>query len=652
MWFSLILALSLNLSSAVLPLANQEKAEKAPPPREHHEVVVTATRLEIPPRQVASSITLLTAESLARGKKSTLVEVLEGVASVSVTQSGGPGGASSVFIRGANSEHTLFLIDGVELNDPMNPSRSFDLAHLTLQNVDRVEVLRGPQSPLYGSDALGGVINVITRQGSDEPTVSLTSSAGSYGTMTSRGEITGSAKGVRFSLGLQHWATKGVSAASSFYHGNSEPDGTRNLSLSARLSYSPIKNVEVDFIARSTLARVDIDNFGGSYGDDPNHIQDYRHFLYRAQVRSLTLKNRWEQKLSLALVSSRRNYDNPADEMHPQESEAGHFESRSLKLDWQNNLFLHPSHTLTLGLEREQEGGQSDYVMRAAWGEYRSDFPHQKAATTGFYIQDYFRSLDRFFVTFGFRFDHHSRGEDAFTYRLAPAYIWPRMGTKLKGSVGTGFKSPSLYQLYAPGTFYGPIGNPHLKPEKCSGWDIGVEQPIANERVQLRLALAYFQNQFKDLISYDVSRGYVNIGQAESRGVEAEAELRSDKGFSMNVAYIRMEARDKTKNEELLRRPKERFCVALGYSMHNRWSFSFSFHYTGKRRDIDYSGWLAREVILRGYGLLNGVISCAPRPKVELFIKLDNILNTRYETIYGYGTLGFSAQAGVTFKII
>lgn len=651
MWFALIFTLSLNLSSALLPRMNQEKVEKAPLASEHHEVVVTATRLETPPREVASSIAVLTSEYLDRAKKSTLTEVLEGIASLSVVQNGGPGGASSVFIRGANSEHTLFLVDGVELNDPINPSRSFDLAHWTLENVERVEILRGPQSPLYGSDALGGVIHIITRQGSGRPTLRLTSSTGSYGTITSRGEITGSMRGVRFSFGLHHWATKGVSAANSSYPGNSEPDGTKNVSLSARLSFSPMKNFEFDFVARSTLARIDIDNFGGSYGDDPNNIQDYRHLLGRAQIRSLLHNNRWEQKFSISLIGARRVHDNLPDEDHPGESESGHFQSQSLKIDWQNNLFLHPSHTLTLGIEREQENGQSEYLMRAAWGEYRSDFPLQKAALTGFYFQDYFSSADRLFATIGFRYDHHSRGADAFTYRVAPAYIWPKTKTKWKGSIGTGFKSPSLYQLYAPKTFYGPIGNLSLKPEKCLGWDIGVEQPFSGERAELRLALTYFHNRFKDLISYDWARGYVNIGQAESRGVEIEAEVRSVEGFSIHVAYIRMEARDKVKNEELLRRPKNRLCASAGYSLAGRLNFSFSLYYTGKRRDIDYSGSTAREVILQGYTLLNGVISSPLSPKVELFLRLDNILNARYETVYGYGTLGFSAQGGVTFKL-
>lgn len=651
MGFPLWLVFGLTLSLSLPPGANPEENKKIQVRGEHYEIVVTATRLEIPAREVANSMTVLTAAFLERTKKTSLAEALESVAGISLSQSGGPGAATSVFLRGANSEHTLFLVDGVELNDPLNPSRSFDPAAFALDNVERVEILRGPQSPLYGSDALGGVINIITRLGSGKPKLSLTSQAGSYGTMITKSEVSGSARGIRFSFGLQHSRTEGVSAASSSYPGNSERDGSRNLSLSGRLSFSPLQQLEIDFTARLTSARVEIDNFGGSYGDDPNFVQDYRQNFFRGQLRAFLPEFRWEQKLSISQVSSRRDYDNPVDAIHLEDSETGRFESQSLKVDWQNNFFLHPYHTLTLGLEHERESGQSEYHMTGPWGEDRSIFPRKKATTTGFYVQDYVRLADRFFATLGLRYDHHSQGGEALTYRLAPAYVFKGTRTKLKGSIGTGFKSPSLYQLYAPPTFYGPVGNPGLKPERSRGWEAGIEQPFSTPAIDVRLAITYFQNQFSDLISFEFLRGYINIGQAEARGLEMEAEMHSAAGFSVSASCLWMETRDRVQNRELLRRPKVRFCATVGYVLKDRWDFSLSFHYTGTRRDRDYSSWPAQEVTLPGYGLLNGVLSWALSPKFELFFKLDNLLNARYEMVYGYGSLGFSLRAGAKVSL-
>jgi vitamin B12 transporter len=627
----------------------QEKNEKSESVSERHEVVVTATRLEVPAREVASSVTVIPAEELERWKKSSILEVLRDVAGLSMVQSGGPGAAASAFIRGANSEHTLVLVDGIELNDPMNPSRSFDLAHLTLENIERVEILRGPQSPLYGSDALGGVINIITKKGQGKPRLTLASSAGSYGTFINRGGVSGSGKNLTYSFGLQHSATQGVSAASSAYPGNSEKDTWKNLSLSGKLGMSLGKTVEVDFTARSTLAKADLDNFGGPYGDDPNNVQDYKSFLVRGQIRGLFLKNRWEQKLAVSLVDSCRSHDNPADEIHASDSEQGRYESRSLKLDWQNNFFIHPTNTLTVGIEHEQEEGESEYLMTGSWGSSASDFPLQKARLTGIYIQDYFRWAGCLFASAGLRYDRHSQAGEALTFRVAPAYIVQATGTKLKASLGTGFKAPSLYQLYAPGTYFGPIGNSRLEPEKSLGWDAGLEQPFFGQGA--RLGLTYFHNQFKNLISYDSTQGYINIGKAESKGVEVDIEARPCEGLSLNAAYTWMEARDKIQDTHLLRRPKARLCAALSYALHSRWVFSVSFNYTGKRKDLDYTTWPAREVVLPGYSLLNGMISCDLNPNIELFVRLDNILDASYETIHGYGALGFSAQAGARLSL-
>jgi vitamin B12 transporter len=625
--------------------SEEEQKDKSQAVSEHHEVVVTATRLETPPREIGSAISVISGFDLGRWKRTFVLEALAEAPAVAVTQNGGMGEASSVFLRGANSEHTLVLLDGVELNDPVNPSRSADLAHLFLLNVDRLEILRGPQGPLYGSDALGGVVNIIPARGEGRPRLTLTSSGGTFGTFTGQAAVSGSERSVDYSVGLSRYETGGISAADSALAGNSERDGYRNWTLSGRVGIALRKNLDADIVGHAVWANTDIDNFGGPYGDDPNSTQDYRSVFLKGQLRGLFLQNRWEQRLAVAVVDSRRSHRNLPDAFHPLESEEGQFKGRMLTLDWQNNIFLHPAHTLTAGLEYEQEQGESEYLTDGPWGPYESLFPNQKAGTIGMYVQDSLRLAGRLFATAGLRFDRHTRAGEAVTYRLAPAYVFKSTQTKLRASVGTGFKSPSLYQLYAPRTVFGPIGNAALEPERSLGWDAGIDQPLFGGRAQA--ALTYFHNDFRNLIDFSVLQGYVNIGRAETKGIEAEFSARPGESIWASLVYTHLEAKDADQGTALLRRPEDVIAARLSCDFLKRWTAGISFDYVGPRKDMNYTVWPAVFVPLPAYSLLNGIISYDAGKGAQLFLRLDNIFDARYEMVYGYGTLGRSVQAGV-----
>ena len=640
-----LFALAMTILS--LSIHSEETKEKTPRSSLQYTVVVTATKIETPAKEIASSVTVISAEDLKKMKKTTVVEVLQEVLGVTIIQNGGSGTGAACSIRGANSEHTLVLMDGVELNDPISPCRSYDLSHLTLENIERIEILRGPQSTLYGSDAIGGVINIITKKGEGKPKITFSSSGGSYATITSDFGASGGAEKINYSLGISYFRNQGISAADASLPGNEEKDGYRNLSLSGRLGFKPSDNLEVDFIACSLATKTDIDNFGGVYGDDPNNTQDYKSLFIKGQIRSLFFKNRWEQKLGLSLVDSNRRYDNPPDNAHPFDSEKGVFKSRLLKMDWQNNFFLHPTNTLILGMEYEQEQGESDYHSFGIWGASSSIFPLKKANIIGIYLQDQISVADQFFVTLGARFDHHSQSGSAATYRLAPAYLFSKTGTKLKATIGTGFKSPSLYQLYGPGTAWGPIGNENLEPEKSIGWDLGIEQQILQGK--LLLGATYFYNNYRNLISFDFLHGYINIGKAESKGTEISIEARLTNEIFFNASYTKLEAKDKVKNSYLLRRPKDKVTANLSYSFFKKWSINLSFLYIGKRDDADFSTWPYPQVTLPSYTLFNASASFDLSSHIQIFSRFDNILDKKYEMILGYGTPSFSVYGG--FKL-
>jgi len=633
-------------------LAVQAEEKQAKPAQSlQYDVVVTATRVETPSREVATSVTVITAGELTRTRRTTVLEALRDVIGLTVTQNGGPGATASLSIRGANNEHTLILLDGVELNDPINPSRSYDLAHLSLTQVERIEVLRGPQSPLYGSDAMGGVVNIITRKGQGRPRLTVSGSAGTYGTAGGDFGLSGSAGRADYSLGLFATRTSGVSAASVHYPGNSEPDGYRNFTASGRFGYAVRRNIDVDILVRSVAARSDIDGFGGPYGDDPNSVQNYDATLARALVHGLFLGNRWEQRLSFAWTGSSRKLVNPPDDAHPLASESGYYGSGLFKLDWQNNFFIDPSQTLTAGLELGQEQGRSNYTFEDPTGTYVSAFPSEKARAAGLYVQDQWKFRNAFFLSAGARLDAHSRTGAALTGRIAPAWVISASGTKLKATLGTGFKSPSLYQLFAPPTAWGPVGNMGLRPERVTGWDAGVEQDIVRDRI--RVGITYFSNFFRDLIDFDYVSGYINIGRARTFGAEISLESRPlgpDDPLTFTASYTRLTAREELSGTPLLRRPRDKFAAEIAARPFRGLDFAASLLYVGKRADRDFSAFPYATVTLPGYFLLGAVLSTPVTPTLELYVRLDNLLNSRYEMVWGYGTPGFTFNIG--FRLV
>ena len=630
------------------PAPDDAQDGKPQPDSLAHTVVVTATRVETPDREVASSIIVLTRADLERTRKVFVVDALRELSGVFVQENGPAGSAATVMLRGANSEHTLVMLDGVEVNDPVSPSRSFDFGHLLLANIDRVEIILGPQSPLYGSDALGGVINIITRKGEGPPRISLSALGGAYGTGGGRLAFSGSPGRLNFALDASYFFSAGFSSAGTAYKGNTERDSVRNLSLSGRLGYAPRDNLDFDLILRRTLVRTELDNFGGPLGDDPNNTQDYDQLIVKGQGRIRLLKSRWEQRLAISYVAQDREYDNPVDASHPFDSELGDFHGGQATVDWQHTVYAHESNIVVFGVELQREYGRSDYIYESVWGPGASLFPGKASDTIGFYAQDQVKLGGGFFAAVGGRFDRHNQFGSAFTYRLAPAWVIPSSGTKLKMTLGTGFKAPSLYQLYAPGTLWGPIGSAELKPETSLGWDAGIEQALAGGR--LTVGATFFQNDFRNLIQFDYARGYTNTGRAVTRGVDVFASARLAADASIQAGYNHTLSRDDATGLDLLRRPRDKFTVRLDAPLPENLRLAVSMAAVGARDDLKFVDYASVRIHLEGYVLLNAVLTREISAWGKVFLRLDNILDQKYETIYGYGMPRFSVYAGLEFN--
>ena len=630
--------LSLTISSL---LADDEKQQV----KLHHEIVVTATRLETPIKEVASATTVVKVESLTPVSLTQAQNLFARVPGLFFLQTGLAGGNGSVFIRGANSEHTLFMLDGFELNDPVSPARSFNFNLFNLGLINQIEVLRGPQSSLYGSDALAGVINLVSAE-PEKNQLELSSFYGSCKTFEGHLRLARAGKKLFYLLELNSDDTAGISQASSAYGGNHERDGYAQQSLAFKFKYQPGENFNLSWQTRALTGRAELDSFGGPGGDDPNSVQKSTFFFNRLELGGFFFNHRWEQKLVLGFQAGQRQNDNPADDFHP-EIEEGRYKSQFFKLDWQNNLYLSPGQLLIFGFEQKLEQGSSNYSYLSPWGNYESNLLRRRASLSSFYLQHQWKPWSQLSLTSGARFDHHQNFGPALTFRLAANIDWPGQQARFKFTLGTGFKAPSLYELYAPPDNLGPIGNISLEPEKNLGWDAGVEKTLFTNLI---LSLTYFEMRFKNLIQFYYGTGYENIGRARNRGLEFSLRASLTRNLDLTACWTHLQARDIDHETDLLRRPGDTFYVNLNFSRRAVMVTS-ELYYLGQRNDLDYSSYPNREVSLQPAWLVNLLVSYSLTPSLNFFLRGDNLLGTKYEMVYGYGSPGTTISTGFRLKL-
>lgn len=624
----------------VIPAVTLAQEEKQAKVEKFEEVVVTATRIETPTREVATSTTVVSAEQIEMMQKPLLLDVLRRLPSMDVVRSGGPGKSTSVFIRGANSEHILVLLDGIEMNDPASTGRGFDFADLTTENIERIEVIRGPQSTLYGSDAMAGVINIITKRGSGKPSFYTSGEGGSFNTFTERAEMSGGTALVNYSFGVSRIDTDGISSAGAKY-GNTEKDGYRNTSVSAKLGLVPTEDLDVDFILKYNDSTSDIDNTGDAGGDDPNNVYKTRRLFLRAVAGLALFDDLWDQKLGISLSEHDRNNNNDNDTAHPNDLTRSSFDSSLKKLDWQHNLYLHKTNTLTAGVEYEKEDANYDYYSESSWGPYTTTtFDNRSARTVSYYLQDQVKLRDSLFGTLGARVDEHSIFGSATTYRATAAYVIKPTGTKLKGTYGTGFKAPSLYQLYSQ------YGDQNLGPEKSIGWDAGVEQRLFGGKVST--GVTFFRNDFENLIEFDFTTSrYMNVSASKTEGVELYASLKPFESVDMRAGYTYTDTEDKNTGEALRRRAKDKFTADINYRFLEKGNVNIGVMYVGSRYDMDYSTWPGTLVKLDSYTLVDLAASYYVTESIKFTGRIENLLDEEYEEAKGFGTPGLAVYVGV-----
>lgn len=607
------------------------------------EFVISASRLPTDPARIGSSITVIDRREIEERQVSHVADILRDQVGVDIVQSGGSGGNAVAFIRGGNSEHTLVLIDGIEINNPGSPNRAYNFADLALDNVERIEILRGPQSTLYGSDAIGGVINIITRRGQGAPRFTISAEGGSYETFIERISGSGGDERANFSLGMSREDSGGISAARSGA-GNSEQDAYHNTSASMRIGLTPHEQLEANLYLRYVNAHTDLDDTGGDLGDDPNRLLRDEQFFTRAEVLTKFFGGTLAQTYGVSYSDQRIDDDDNPDSAHPVDFLRSNFEGNLLKFDLQNNIIADQYQTFVLGVETEQEEADSLFNSESDFGPFVEDPDVQDARSNGYYLQDQIAIGERFFTTAGLRVDDHSRAGSETTWRVAPAVLFQEIGVRLKGAYGTGFKAPSLVQLFSS------FGNPDLEPEKSRGWEVGAEKTFCDERAVL--GLTYFHNRYENLITFNSGTfRSENIGDAASKGFEVSASFRPIERITLATGYTYTDTEDRDTGLALLRRARNKVATSISYSPVEGTALRLDHQYVGPRADTDFAAFPAERVTLSGYSVVNITATRRLTERVELFARVENLFDREYEDVLGFGRRGLAAYTGIKVNL-
>ncbi|MFO7765897.1 MAG: TonB-dependent receptor [Pelovirga sp.] len=578
-------------------------------------VVVTASRIATPLSQTNSAITVITAEEIEAGGQPLVTDVLRRVPGVDVSRSGGPGGNVSIFMRGTDNKHTLVLVDGVEYGDPAGIAADANIAHLTTDQIERIEIVRGPQSVIYGSDAIGGVINIITKTNSDQakPQAHIAAEGGSYNTRKLQGGFSIGQQAGYLSLGFSGLRSDGLSAVSKEYGGR-EDDGYESNSFTINSGGHLTDLLELKFNLRYSDSTHDYDGFQS----DADNYTDQQTLTVGLRTTLHLLDERW--LLTLAAANTRINRENFNTNV-----QTDAYDGKKNKLELLNEVRIDQRNTLIFGGEVEREEANTN----PAFG-----LDLDKKATHRALFAEHRLALGNFSTNLGLRYDDHEEFGSKTTWRIAPSYAFSQTGTRIRAAVGTGFKAPSLYQLYD-----GTYGNKDLGPEKSLGYDVGVEQSLLQGLFVLNVT--WFRNDITNYIDYDfIASRYNNAGDIRTQGIETTLDIYPVDILSLQFGYTYTDTKNKDDGSRLLKRPLHKGHAQINLYPVDKLEINGSLDYVGKRDDFG-------DVELSSYTLVNLAASYQVTDNLKLFGRIDNLFDKDYEEVAGYGTAGLSGYAGV-----
>ncbi|MFZ5908089.1 MAG: TonB-dependent receptor plug domain-containing protein [Nitrospirota bacterium] len=582
------------------------------------EIIVTATRLSEFVGESTSDVTVITGEDIEKMNVRFLPEVLRTVSELNVVQNGTTGTVATVLLRGGDSTHTLILLDGIRVNS--TTTGSFDFSGISADDIERIEIVKGPQSTLYGSEAMAGVINILTKKGRGKVRGELSLEAGSFGNYSPSATISGGQDRVHYRLTASHFSTDGISSART----GQERDGYRNSVVSGKFGIALSDAVELEMTGRYAYDRTELDGFDFLSmlpSDDENFVQRRNVLLMSGKGRIMLLPG-LEAVFTLATSRESLGFRDPDTEFNNYR-----IETRMDTIDWQNNVFCSEAYTVTAGAE-----------LRNETGENKDNFD-ESLTNRALYLNNTIRLFSRDLVlNAGLRYDDHETSGSETTCRIGALYSYKPLSIRLRSSYGTGFRAPTLNELFFP--FY---GNLNLKAEKSTSWEIGIEKDIIPG--SLMVSLAYFDQKYKNLIQTDpVTWSAANIAEAKIRGVETEVSASLTEHLSVHAGYTCLDTEDKTTGHALTRRPEDKITVSSQFS-NEKISMVLRYIFIGKRYDASVDRHLP------SYSLIGLSGSYQADDRLTFFGRIENLFDAEYEEAGGYNTPGFSVSGGMRVSL-
>lgn len=633
-----------SIPSAALAVAAPACADEA---ADAESIVVTATRARVALAEVPSTITVLDKAAIDRSQDIGATELLLRTPGVTVSRNGGYGTSTSLRIRGAESDHTVLVIDGVKLNDPASAGGGYNFANLLIGDIDRVEVLRGPQSILWGSQAIGGVVNMVSAMPEKPLEGSFEIETGSRESVSTRAALGGRSGPLSWRIGGQAFRTDGISAIAPAY-GGVEKDGYHNRSLSGRASLALAAGVSVDLRGYYSSARVEIDSTSGD-------TEDYglnKELLGYAGLNFDLLQGRFHNRIAYSITETDRDNANPA-RARPQTFES---QGRNKRWEYQGSFELHERISAVFGLENER----SDFRSRSPAASLATPLPAfatGRSEITSAYGQVSIEPIEGLTIDGGVRHDEHNRFGGQILFAAGGVWNLPT-GTVLRASYGEGFKGPTLYQLFSE------YGNAALDPEAAKGWEAGVEQHLLDRR--LVLGATWFDRTTTNQIIFNGcaptssnplclaprsastrrSGFYSSVARGEAHGVEAAAALRLG-GLALDGNYSWIVAEDRSSGatnfgKSLPRRPRHTANASVSYAFRFGLDLGAALRWSGDSFDN-----AANTTRLDDYTLVDLRAEYRLSDDVRLFARAENVFDETYMTAFRYGTLGRSIYAGI-----
>lgn len=578
-------------------------------------IIVTANRRPQPLSQVGSSVSVVSEADLERNQQSFVLDALERVPGVAIAQNGAFGGSASVSIRGAGGDRTVLLVDGIQLNDASAPGGAFNFNTLDSYNIERVEILRGPQSVLYGSDATGGVINVITKTGGDGLGGKIFAEGGSFNTTRAGASLNGGDDRFGFNVSASAFNTDGISAADE-NDGNTERDGLRSYTFYGKFTGEISDTFNLAAITSYADSRSMYDAFGPLDGSGV-HTVDTDQFFGAVRGNLDLLNGRFNNTFSAEYSEINRLFTSDFSPFLGQ--------GRRTNFDYLGVYTIDENWIATGGLQHEKVKslGASDlsFDISSVFGEIG------------------FTGVEGLTLTAGGRYDDHTTFGDTTTFRVTGSYVFAETGTQFIANVGEGFKAPSISQLTFQCETCDEI-NSDLKPERSIGYEVGVRQSVMDDRITF--GATYFYIKIDDKITYiSFAEGYTNLESTSSKGIEFTVSADLTDTLNVTGSYTYTNPKDRLTDNLLIREPKNMFNASINWMPIEKLSTTLNITHNGRELNNDEAtfnpAW-TRVDIRASYEIMENL---------SVYGRVDNLFNKEYQHVLGYGTPDRSYFAGL-----